>query len=82
MNVFISGVTGCLGKASAQSLLTRGHRVRGLVHHGSESKLPVGCEAVRCNPLDNSSFKPPGDVVEDLVGTLRPAPWKARGFAP
>ena len=80
MNVFISGATGYLGRALTQSLLARGHRVRGLVRPGSESKLPAGCEAVTGNALDGSSFKPQGDVVVHLVGTPKPAPWKGREF--
>jgi uncharacterized protein YbjT (DUF2867 family) len=80
MNVFISGATGYLGRALAQSLLARGHRVRGLIRPGSESKLPAGCEAVTGNPLDGFTFKPQGDVVVHLVGTPKPAPWKERQF--
>ncbi len=80
MNVFISGATGYLGRALAQSVLARGHRVRGLVRSGSESKLPPGCEAVTGNPLDSSTFQPQGDVVVHLVGTPKPAPWKGREY--
>jgi uncharacterized protein YbjT (DUF2867 family) len=80
MNVFISGATGYLGRALAQSLVARGHRVRGLVRPGAESKLPDGCETVTGNPLDGFTFKPQGDVVVHLVGTPKPAPWKERQF--
>ena len=80
MNVFISGVSGYLGRALAQLLLDRGHRVRGLVRAGSESKLLERCEAVTGDALDGSSFKPQGDVLVHLVGTPKPAPWKGRQF--
>jgi uncharacterized protein YbjT (DUF2867 family) len=80
MNVFISGASGYLGRALAPLLLGRGHRVRGLVRAGSESKLAEGCEAVTGNPMDGSSFKPQGDVLVHLVGAPKPAPWKGRQF--
>lgn len=81
--VFIMGGTGYLGRALIPLLLGRGHEVRALVRRGSESKLPAGCEAVKGDPLDGSSFVDkvvPSDTFVQLVGVPRPSPAKARQF--
>jgi uncharacterized protein YbjT (DUF2867 family) len=81
--VFITGGTGYLGRALVPRLLERGHEVRALVRKGSESKLPRGCEAVRGDPLDESSFAgrvSPSDTFVHLVGVPRPSPAKAKQF--
>jgi uncharacterized protein YbjT (DUF2867 family) len=81
--VFITGGTGYLGRALASKLLERGHEVRALVRHGSESKLPAGCEAVAGDPLEGASFAArvaPSDTFVQLVGVPRPSPAKARQF--
>ena len=81
--VFIAGGTGYLGRALVARLLERGHEVRALVRHGSEGKLPEGCEAVAGDPLDESSFAAsiqPSETFVQLVGVPRPSPAKARQF--
>ena len=81
--VFITGGTGYLGRALIPLLLERGHEVRALVRHGSESKLPRGCEGVAGDPLDESSFASavaPSETFVQLVGVPRPSPAKARQF--
>ena len=64
-------------------LLERGHTVRALVRHGSEGKLPSGCEAVTGDALDAGSFKGHvrgADTFVQLVGVVHPSPAKAAEF--
>jgi uncharacterized protein YbjT (DUF2867 family) len=82
-HIFITGGTGYLGSALVPELLARGHRVTALSRRGSERKLPAGCDVVKGDALDASSFADgmaPADTVIHLVGTSHPAPWKAEQF--
>jgi uncharacterized protein YbjT (DUF2867 family) len=81
--VFVTGGTGYIGSALIPALLTRGHRIRALVRHGSERKLPAGALPIEGDALDASSFRDaitPADTFVHLVGTPRPSPLKARQF--
>lgn len=81
--VFIAGATGYMGRRLAAALIARGHAVRALARSGSESKLPAGCDVVRGNALDATSYTgsvQPADTFVHLVGTSHPAPWKGREF--
>jgi uncharacterized protein YbjT (DUF2867 family) len=81
--VFVTGATGYLGSRLIPRLLERGHRVRALVRAGSERRVAAGCEAVTGDALRAAAFSrlvERGSTVVHLVGTPKPAPWKARQF--
>src|SRR5262245_46773863 len=81
--VFVTGGTGYLGRKLIESLARRGVRVRGLVRAGSVDKLPGGAEALVGDVFDAASTArhlASADSVVHLVGTPKPAPWKAREF--
>jgi uncharacterized protein YbjT (DUF2867 family) len=81
MQVFISGVTGYMGRALAGRLVAAGHCVRGLVRPGSESRLTPGVVAVQGDALDSSTFRlEPGETLVHLTGVAHPGPAKAREF--
>jgi uncharacterized protein YbjT (DUF2867 family) len=82
-DVFITGGTGYLGRHLIPMLQQRGHRVRALVRPGSEHRLAAGCELVKGDALDCSTFIDhvrAGDTLVHLVGTPHPSPAKAREF--
>jgi uncharacterized protein YbjT (DUF2867 family) len=82
-NVFVTGGTGYIGRELIPQLVQRGHRVRALVRAGSERKLPPGCEPVKGDPLDASTFEgliQPSDTFIQLVGVAHPSPAKADEF--
>jgi uncharacterized protein YbjT (DUF2867 family) len=81
--VFLTGGTGYMGKALAEELVRRGHRVRMLVRPGSEGKAPSGCELVHGDALRAESYTPqvaPADTFVHLVGVSHPNPKKAAEF--
>jgi uncharacterized protein YbjT (DUF2867 family) len=81
--VFVTGGTGYVGRELIEALSRRGVSVRALVRNGSEAKLPRGAEAVVGDVFDSVSTEralAPGSTVVHLVGTSKPAPWKAREF--
>jgi len=81
--VFVTGASGYLGRALVPALLARGHAVRALVRVGSEARLPPGCTPVVGDALRAESYAAaiaPADTLVHLVGTPKPAPWKAREF--
>lgn len=83
-SVFVTGGTGYIGRALLEALVTRGHKVRALVRPASAARLPAGVGPVFGNALDADSYVdevPPADTFVQLVGTPRPAPRKAAGFA-
>jgi uncharacterized protein YbjT (DUF2867 family) len=82
-DVFVTGASGYLGRPLVETLIARGHRVRGLVRPGSETKLPAGATPVVGDALDAATWAgsvPPSDTLVHLVGTPRPNPSKARQF--
>ncbi len=82
-NVFVTGSTGFIGQALCRALLSRGHRVRGLVRPGSERRLVPGVTPVLGDPLNGKTFAQavrPGDIFVQLVGVSHPSPAKARQF--
>lgn len=81
--VFITGGTGYLGRPLIQRLLERGHEVRALARHGSEAKLPSGCQVILGDALDGSSYVSqiaPSETFVQLVGVSHPSPAKAAQF--
>lgn len=83
MIVFVAGSTGYLGSSLIPVLLENGHEVKALVRLGSESKLPVGCMAIRGDALDSKSYIHQlgyCDVFAHLVVVPHPGPSKAELF--
>ena len=81
--VFVTGATGYLGRALVGALLERGHAVRALVRDSQRARLPSEVELVAGDALDAATFTERvrgSDVLVQLVGTRKPAPWKAESF--
>ena len=81
--VFVTGGTGFMGRNLIVELLHRKCTVRALVRHGSEHKLPHGCEAVQGDAFDKASFAAqisPADTFVQLVGVTHPNPSKKDEF--
>jgi len=81
--VFITGASGFMGQRLAAELVRRGHRVRGHVRRGSESRVAPGCETVTGDPLDAASYRDHvtgADTFVHLVGVAHPNPAKAAQF--
>jgi uncharacterized protein YbjT (DUF2867 family) len=72
-----------MGGQLIPQLLQRGYKVRALVRHGSEGKLPAGCETVVGDALDGSTYaenvKGCSGFVH-LVGVAHPSPAKGKQF--
>jgi uncharacterized protein YbjT (DUF2867 family) len=82
-NVFLTGASGFMGRRLAAELLRRGHKVRGLVRPGSESRVAPGAEIVVADPLDSASYRDQVngcDTFVHLVGVAHPSPAKAAQF--
>jgi len=80
---FVTGGTGYIGRRLITLLMARGHEVRALLRRGSETKLPVGCQAVFGDALDGGSYAgqiTPADTFVQLVGVSHPNPSKAAEF--
>jgi uncharacterized protein YbjT (DUF2867 family) len=81
--VFLTGASGFLGRSLSAELLRRGHKVRGLVRAGSESRVAPGCEVVTADPLNAASYRESvsgADTFVHLVGVSHPNPRKADQF--
>ena len=81
--VFVTGGTGFMGRSLLVELVRRGYVVKALVRHGSEHKLPQGCQVVHGDALDNNSFTsqiPPAETFVQLVGVTHPNPAKKDEF--
>jgi nucleoside-diphosphate-sugar epimerase len=81
--IFLTGATGYVAADLVPNLLARGHRVRALARPYSEKRVPPGARIVLGDPLFGESYRPAvqkGDTFVHLVGTPRPAPWKAPSF--
>ena len=81
--VFVTGGTGFMGRNLIMELVRRGYSVKALVRHGSEHKLPHGCQAVQGDALDKSSFASqisPAETFVQLVGVTHPNPAKKDEF--
>ncbi|MCX6628492.1 MAG: NAD(P)H-binding protein [Candidatus Solibacter sp.] len=82
-SVFITGASGFMGRRLAAELAKGGHRVRGLVRHGSEKRVAAGCESVTGDPLDASKYQElvaGFDTLVHLVGVAHPSPAKRQQF--
>lgn len=82
-DVFVTGGTGYIGRALIPALLEHGHRVRALVRHGSEWKLPASARPVLGDALQAATYRDaiaPASTLVHLVGTPHPGPFKARQF--
>jgi uncharacterized protein YbjT (DUF2867 family) len=81
--VFVTGGTGFMGRSLLAELVRRGYAVKALVRHGSEHKLPQGCQVVHGDALDKNSFAsqiPPAETFVQLVGVTHPNPSKKDEF--
>jgi uncharacterized protein YbjT (DUF2867 family) len=81
--VFVTGGTGFMGRRLLAELVRRGYVVKALVRHGSEHKLPHGCQVVHGDALDKNSFTsqiPPAETFVQLVGVTHPNPAKKDEF--
>jgi uncharacterized protein YbjT (DUF2867 family) len=81
--VFLTGGTGYIGSRLIPRLLSHGHRITACVRPGSESKVPAGARALPLDPLNAAALRPAlagHDTWVQLIGTPRPAPWKAAQF--
>ena len=77
--VFVTGATGYLGVPLVAELLQRGHDVTSLVRAGRSAPGNY----VTGNALDPATFASHAaqcDTLVHLVGTPKPAPWKAKQF--
>lgn len=82
-SIFVTGATGYVGRALVPRLLEHGHRVRALVRSIERAELPRGVELALGDALDARSIGEHArgfDTLVHLVGTPKPAPWKAREF--
>lgn len=82
-NILITGVSGYIGRALAELLLSRGHSVVGLVRPGQRLRLTPGIQLIEGDALDEDDVRVAGagcDSLVHLVGTRRPAPWKRQAF--
>jgi uncharacterized protein YbjT (DUF2867 family) len=82
-SVFVAGGTGYIGTPLLRALIERGHHVRALVRSGSEIKLPAGCEPIRGDALDATSYADrvaPSHTFVQLVGVAHPSPAKTLEF--
>jgi uncharacterized protein YbjT (DUF2867 family) len=83
MDVFVTGGTGYLGRATIDALLRRRHRVQALARPESLARVPSGATPLAGDALDASSFAEalsPRTTLLHLVGTPHPGPAKAALF--
>jgi uncharacterized protein YbjT (DUF2867 family) len=83
MDVFVSGGTGYLGRATIGLLLDRGHDVRALTRPSSLGRVPPGAEPVIGDALDSLTFADAlaaTTTLVHLVGTPHPNPSKVAEF--
>jgi uncharacterized protein YbjT (DUF2867 family) len=81
--IFITGGTGYIGKRLISILLEKNCRVVALVRHGSEGKVPAGCEVAVADPFEANSFAekiPAGCTFVQLLGVPHPSPKKRKQF--
>lgn len=82
-SVLVTGATGYLGRALVARLVERGHHVKALVRANSTRAFPANVDVHVGDALDARSIAlalAPGDALVQLVGTPKPAPWKASSF--
>lgn len=82
-DIVVTGATGYVGSALTRALVSRGHRVRGVVRAGRERALPAGVEPIVADAVHATSYASqlsPRDTLVQLVGTPHPSPRKAAEF--
>lgn len=83
-NIFITGGTGYIGSRLLKALKEEGnYQVRALVRKGSEPKVPPGCEIIKGNALDASTYQDqiePDSIFIHLIGVAHPSPSKKEQF--
>src|SRR2546423_2751919 len=83
MDVFVTGGTGYLGRATIGALLNRRHAVRVLTRPTSLDRVPAGAAPVVGDALDSATFADAlftATTFVHLVGTPHPGPSKAAEF--
>jgi uncharacterized protein YbjT (DUF2867 family) len=83
MDVFVTGGTGYLGRATIGALLNRRHSVRALTRPASLDRVPAGAAPVVGDALDSAMFADAlstTTTLVHLVGTPHPGPSKAMEF--
>jgi uncharacterized protein YbjT (DUF2867 family) len=83
MDVFVTGGTGYLGRATIDALVRRRHRVQALARGESLARVPNGATPLVGDALDGSSFAAalsPRTTLLHLVGTPHPGPAKVALF--
>ena len=83
MDVFVTGGTGYLGRATIGALLNRRHAVRVLTRPTSQDRVPAGAAPVVGDALDSATFADAlftTTTLVHLVGTPHPGPSKAAEF--
>jgi uncharacterized protein YbjT (DUF2867 family) len=83
MDIFVTGGTGYLGRATISVLLNRRHAVRALTRPTSLGRVPAGATPVVGDALDSATFAaalPATTTLVHLVGTPHPGPSKAAEF--
>jgi len=83
MDVFVTGGTGYLGRATIGALLNRRHAVRVLTRPTSLDRVPAGAAPVVGDALDSATFADAlftATTLVHLVGTPHPGPSKAAEF--
>ena len=81
--VFVTGGTGFMGHNLIVELVRRKYAVLALARHGSEHKLPHGCNVIPGDALDKNSFVsriPPAETFVQLIGVTHPNPAKKDEF--
>jgi uncharacterized protein YbjT (DUF2867 family) len=82
-SVFVTGGTGYMGLRLIPNLKGRGHDVTVLARQRMKAQVPDDWTVIVGDALDRRSFErhvSNGATFVHLVGTARPAPWKAKQF--
>ena len=81
--VLVTGSTGYIGRRLVDRLLARGHHVRAAVRDARTLEPRPNLELIPCdvfNPADVANAADRCSTLVHLIGTRKPAPWKALQF--